>query len=823
MFFWKGDEKFFVRGFSYGPFRANGAGDPFPEREQFERDLGLLGELGANTLRLYHVPPQWLRDSAEAAGIHLLVSVPWSQHLRFLDSRAERHETRRRMKAATERLRGSASLLALLIGNEIPPEVVRWYGPKRVGPFLASLADEIKQVDPEALVSYGNFPTTEYLEVDGLDFLSFNVYLHDDGAFRRYIARLQNLADYRPLLLTEFGIDSMGEGEAEQARILPQAARTAAAAGCAGTVVFSFTDEWHTGGHDIEDWAFGVVTRDRRPKPVFEALKALAEMPPLPETCPKVSVVICAYNAERTMEECLTSLRGLHYPDYEVIVVDDGSTDSTREIAERYPEFKLISRENRGLAESRNDGILAATGEIVAFTDSDCAVDPDWLTFLVHRLASKEFAGVGGPNLPPPETDWVPECVARAPGGPTHILLTDWEAEHVPGCNMAFWREPLIEVGMFDPVYTSAGDDVDICWELQNAGYKIGFAASALVWHRRRHTVSAYLRQQRGYGRAESQLYFAHPFRFNRFGHSRWLGRIYGDFGAGMFARRRPIIYGGPFGSALFQTLYEPPSSLLRYLPSTLEWSIVAAFLTVTGLVSTAAGRPVESFLVAGLIMFVLSVTQSLVNARAVDVRGLPAVKARLLIALLHYAGPLVRSIERVGHRIQGLSQTEEVRFPEVAQRVDVNWLDRSVALAFWTETGVEKSACVDALSDFLRPRKYAIALDNGWNPWDVRIQRGPWVRTEVNILVEEHGGTRRQVDARACVRTSAPARFVVTSFLLGAVAAAATGMSHTAFLLGAASIGTAAFIAYEGVRLARTVYRACQISFVPLGLNSIR
>ncbi len=204
---------------------------------------------------------------------------------------------------------------------------------------------------PGALVSYANFPSTEYLTIDFTDFLCFNVYLHDETAFRRYIARLHNLAVDKPLVLTEFGIDSLRAGEAEQARILSWQVRAAFAAGVAGTFVFAWTDEWFTGGHLVEDWAFGLVDRDRQPKP------ALAEVarrykgplpPPLPRY-PRVSVVVCAYNAERTMEPCLASLEALDYPDYEVIVVNDGSTDRTLEIAERFPFCRIISQPNKGL------------------------------------------------------------------------------------------------------------------------------------------------------------------------------------------------------------------------------------------------------------------------------------------------------------------------------------------------------------------------------------------------------------------------------------------------------------------------------------------
>ena len=90
------------------------------------------------------------------------------------------------------------------------------------------------------------------------------------------------------------------------------------------------------------------------------------------------------------------------------------------------------------------------------------------------------------------------QCIARAPGGPTHVLLDDRIAEHVPGCNMAFRRDALLAIGGFNPIYLRAGDDVDVCWRLQARGWKIGFASSALVWHHHRSSIKAYWRQQVG-------------------------------------------------------------------------------------------------------------------------------------------------------------------------------------------------------------------------------------------------------------------------------------------------------------------------------------
>ncbi|NIP81943.1 MAG: glycosyltransferase, partial [Gemmatimonadetes bacterium] len=75
-------------------------------------------------------------------------------------------------------------------------------------------------------------------------------------------------------------------------------------------------------------------------------------------------------------------------------------------------------------------------------------------------------------------------CVADSPGGPNHVLLSDAVAEHIPGCNMAFRTAALREVGGFDPRFRIAGDDVDICWRLQQRGWTLGFHPAAMVWHR---------------------------------------------------------------------------------------------------------------------------------------------------------------------------------------------------------------------------------------------------------------------------------------------------------------------------------------------------
>src|SRR5436309_965325 len=151
----------------------------------------------------------------------------------------------------------------------------------------------------------------------------------------------------------------------------------------------------------------------------------------------------------------------------------------------RIPHFKVIHQPNRGLSTARNAGLRAATGEVIAYTDSDCFADPDWLTLLVRQLERSGAVAVGGPNLTP-EDGRLAACVAAAPGQPMHVLESDQVAEHIPGCNMAFRRAALEAINGFDPQYRKAGDDVDVCWRLQGAQARLtpgheGFTSRLLV------------------------------------------------------------------------------------------------------------------------------------------------------------------------------------------------------------------------------------------------------------------------------------------------------------------------------------------------------
>src|SRR5204862_7203521 len=135
---------------------------------------------------------------------------------------------------------------------------------------LCELADVARQTDPDALVSYASYPPTEYLNLSlAIDFVTFNVYLHDRAVFRTYLHRLQNIVGDKPLVLGELGMDSLRYGEVEQADFHQGHLSEAVLAGLAGAFVFSWTDDWFTGGHQIKDWAFGLTDQAHQPKAAY--------------------------------------------------------------------------------------------------------------------------------------------------------------------------------------------------------------------------------------------------------------------------------------------------------------------------------------------------------------------------------------------------------------------------------------------------------------------------------------------------------------------------------------------------------------------------
>src|SRR5260370_37218553 len=216
-----GADKFFIKGITYGPFAPNDQTGTFASPAQTERDFSQIRELGANLLRVYYIPPKWLLDLAATHGLRLLIDVPWPKHVCFLESYETQKEARETVRKAVADGKGHPAVFAYSVVNEIPAEIVRWSGVSRVTDFIDDLVDEAKAVDPDCLCTFASFPPTEFLRPRNIDFVCFNVYLHQRRPFESYLARLKMLADARPLGLGEFGIDAVCEWSAPTAAVLP--------------------------------------------------------------------------------------------------------------------------------------------------------------------------------------------------------------------------------------------------------------------------------------------------------------------------------------------------------------------------------------------------------------------------------------------------------------------------------------------------------------------------------------------------------------------------------------------------------------------------
>jgi GT2 family glycosyltransferase len=799
-FLFVGAEKIWVKGVTYGAFEPGPDGNEYWRRDTIERDFAQMAEAGFNTVRIPHtVPPVFLLDAAARQGLRVMVGLSAEQYVGYLADPGDAPDVEQIVRDKVRSVAGHPALLCYGLGNEIPASLARWLGRRRIERHLERLHAVVKDEDPLGVVTYVNYPSTEYLHLPFLDVLAFNVYLESRDRLEAYLARLHCLAGDRPVLMSEVGLDAHRNGEDLQAEVVDWQIRTSFALGCAGVFVFSWTDEWFRAGAQVDDWAFGLTRRDRSPKPALAAAStALGSVPfPTDVEWPTVSVVVCSYNGAGTIGQTLEALTSLDYPSYEVIVVDDGSTDSTRAIAQRY-DVSIISQANAGLSAARNAGWQAATGEIVAYIDDDAYPDRDWLTYLAWSFTTTDFSAIGGPNVTPPEDPPFSQAVAHAPGGPIHVLVSDREAEHIPGCNMAFRRAALLEIGGFDPSFRAAGDDVDACWRLHERGMKIGFSPAAMVWHHRRSSLRGYWRQQRGYGRAEALLERKWPEKYNALGHVSWGGRVYGNAVLRRLSSRAGRIYHGTWGAAPFQSLSLRAPGPFALLPLMPEWYIFVALLAglgAVGLVWSPLLVAIPLVILAGLATAAEGLFKAFSVRFGVASRSRLA-RLRLLTSVLNIVQPMARLSGRLG---DGLApwrrgRTQKFRLPIPARS------------AVWCEEWREPTLRIAEVEGRIRSAGVVVRRGGQFDRWDLEARGGLFGSARLLFAIEDHGAGTQYVRARTWPVCPSWGLVALTSLALLTVAAFADGATAAAWLLGSA----ASAVAVGMVREAGGALAAC-------------
>jgi len=220
---------------------------------------------------------------------------------------------------------------------------------------------------------------------------------------------------------------------------------------------------------------------------------------------PRVSVIVPAFNAERTIGDCLAALDAQDYPRerLEIIAVDNRSTDRTAAVMCEYPVRVVAERRVQSSYAARNAGLAEARGAILCFTDADCLPDTGWVRALVAALADDDAGGAAGrieaaPGSTLVERFQVDERVLDAANAFTRPTLPFAQT-----ANAAYRRVVFERVGLFDPSLVSGGD-LDLSWRMQRAGWGLAYAPGALVRHRHRTTFRGLMKlyAKNGHGAA---------------------------------------------------------------------------------------------------------------------------------------------------------------------------------------------------------------------------------------------------------------------------------------------------------------------------------
>lgn len=227
---------------------------------------------------------------------------------------------------------------------------------------------------------------------------------------------------------------------------------------------------------------------------------------------PIVSIVVPAYNAQRTIRLTIEALVSQSYSGpKEIIVVDDGSHDDTSKIVQSFPDVVYVHQENQGPAAARNRGFAVSRGAFVFFTDSDCIPEPQWIEKCLQGFSREDIAVVCG-SYGIENTEFL---LSRS----IHAEIIYRHQRHMPdfpksfgSYNFCVRRNVFSMVGGFNTSYRNAsGEDNDLSYKIINAGFKIFFSRHALVRHFFPTFILKYLKEQFSHGFWRVLMYRDHP------------------------------------------------------------------------------------------------------------------------------------------------------------------------------------------------------------------------------------------------------------------------------------------------------------------------
>lgn len=210
------------------------------------------------------------------------------------------------------------------------------------------------------------------------------------------------------------------------------------------------------------------------------------------------SVIIPVYNGEKTISACVQSLldQNINRDRYEIIVMDDGSMDKTREKTTVYTQVRYMYQENSGPAVARNNAVKIANGEIVLFIDADCEASRDWILEMTKPFVTSEIVGTKGAYRTK-QDEWVARIVQMEYEMKYERMKRERYIDFIDTYSAAFRREVFIKTGGFDTTFPCASvEDQEFSFRLSGLGYKMVFNPDAIVYHLHSSSIPAYCKKK---------------------------------------------------------------------------------------------------------------------------------------------------------------------------------------------------------------------------------------------------------------------------------------------------------------------------------------
>ncbi len=231
---------------------------------------------------------------------------------------------------------------------------------------------------------------------------------------------------------------------------------------------------------------------------------------------PQFSVIVPVYNRIGEVRELLKSLAAQDCSDFEVMIVEDGSTEPCREVVEQFAgqvDVHYYYKSNEGRSIARNHGIERATGQYFIFFDSDCVIPPGYFTALKRCLTANPVDCFGGPDAASADFNNTQKAISFAM---TSFLTTGGIRggkvqleKFVPrSFNMGYSRKVWEAVGGFREMFS---EDIDMSMRIRQAGFSIALFRDAFVYHKRRNTLRSFARQTHVFGMSRITLKLLYP------------------------------------------------------------------------------------------------------------------------------------------------------------------------------------------------------------------------------------------------------------------------------------------------------------------------